>query len=94
MPFCSRAMGGFLAASCWTSASSFGKVDLAPAMLSKTKPPIARISTPRLASCSNNALQCLAAPELESWRLNWLIQSSFGMCCPFWVVLAGIIAKK
>ncbi len=94
MPFCPKAMGGFLAASCWTSASSFGKVDLAPAMLSKTKPPIARISTPRLASCSNNALQCLAAPELESWRLNWLIQSSFGMRCPFWVVLAGIIAKK
>ena len=87
-------MGGFLAASCWTSVSSFGKVDLAPAMLSKIKPPIARIFTPRLASCSNNALQCLAAPELESWRLNWLIQSSFGMWCPFGVFLAGIIAKK
>lgn len=83
MPFCSRLMGDFLAASFWTSSSSLGKVDLAPAMLSKTKPPIASISTPRLASCSSIALQCLAAPELESWRLNWLIHSSFGMCCPF-----------
>ena len=94
MPFCSRAMGGFLAASCWTSASSFGKVDLAPAMLSKIKPPIARISTPRLASCSSIMRAWTAAPELESWRLNWLIQSSFGMRCPFGVFLAGIIAKK